>query len=124
MRFRKGNIVVHPVRMVMYNPLGWLACLRFFVSFLKPTYRPDAFTVQYFDKAGSNKVASEETHEFASSLVGGGWHFQADEVARCIRDGKTESETWSLDKSLLQMEIFDEVTVVIDCCRAVVNCQL
>ncbi len=65
--------------------------------------------MQKFDKPGSDKVAHEETFEFASKLVGGGWHFQADEVARCIRDGKLESETWGPHKTLLQMEIFDEV---------------
>jgi len=36
-------------------------------------------------------------------------HFQADEVARCIRDGKLESEVWSHKKYLLEMNIFDEV---------------
>lgn len=41
--------------------------------------------------------------------TGGGWHFQADEVARCLRNGKRESGLWGHDKSLLQMEIFDEV---------------
>lgn len=43
------------------------------------------------------------------SHVGGGWHFEADEVARCIRDGKLESELWGHEKSLLIMDVFDEV---------------
>lgn len=43
--------------------------------------------------------------------VGGGWHFQADEVARCVRDGKKESALWGHNKSLLEMEIFDEVRI-------------
>jgi hypothetical protein len=71
--------------------------------------------VQKFDKPGSDKIAHEETFEFASKLVGGGWHFQADEVARCIREGKLESETWGSDKTLLQMEIFDEVRRPVPC---------
>jgi hypothetical protein len=33
----------------------------------------------------------------------------ADAVARSIRDGKTENELWSLEKSLFEMEVFDEV---------------
>ena len=77
--------------------------------FVQPIYRPDKFTVQKFVKAGSQELASEETREFASKLVGGGWHFQADEVARCVQAGKIESDIWSWDKSLLQMEVFDEV---------------
>lgn len=52
-------------------------------------------------------VVKQETKKF--EYVGVGWHFEADEVARCVRDGKGESGLWSHDKSLLEMEIFDEV---------------
>lgn len=41
--------------------------------------------------------------------VGNGWHFQADEVARSVRDGKLQSDIWTHDKSLLLMDVFDEV---------------
>jgi hypothetical protein len=40
---------------------------------------------------------------------GFGWHFQADEVARCVRQGQLESKLWGHDKSIVEMEIFDEV---------------
>ncbi|KDQ19043.1 hypothetical protein BOTBODRAFT_28531 [Botryobasidium botryosum FD-172 SS1] len=83
-RFRSGNIVVPA-----------------------PIYRPSTYTIQYFSKPGSGDIIREEKRNF--KFEGGGWHFQADEVARCIRDGKLESGVWSLDKSLLQMDIFDEV---------------
>lgn len=83
-RYRNGNILIHP-----------------------PIFKPPAFTVQYFDKPGSGKVIREEKKTF--DIPGGGWHYQTDEVARCIRDGKTESEVWSHDKSLLLMDVFDEV---------------
>ena len=83
-RFRNGNIVIHAL-----------------------IYKPGAFTVEYFDKPGSGNVASSETKEF--SYIGGGLHFQADEVARCIRDGKLECSEWGHDKSLLVMRVFDEV---------------
>lgn len=69
-----------------------------------PIYCPREFTVQYFGEKGTVR---EERRAF--EYVGGGWHFQADEVARCVRDGKKESKMWSHDKSLLEMEIFDEV---------------
>lgn len=68
-----------------------------------------SFTVQYLEKPGSKNVVKEETKDF--EYVGTGWHFQADEVARCIRDGKLESEVWSHEKSLLVMSIFDEVGI-------------
>ncbi|KAG8945616.1 hypothetical protein FRC04_000663 [Tulasnella sp. 424] len=86
MRFSKGNIIVP-----------------------RPIYRPDSFKVQKLAKEGSNDVAEEKEYEFKSKLVGGGWHFQADEVARCVRDGKLESDLWGLDKTSLEMKIFDEV---------------
>lgn len=70
-------------------------------------YRPTSYTVKYFK---DGKVATEETKRF--EYVGGGWYWQADEVAKCIRDGKMESEVWSHDKSILQMEIFDEVGIL------------
>jgi hypothetical protein len=69
-----------------------------------PIYCPKSFTVKYLE--GVN-VTKEETKHF--EYVGSGWHFQADEVARCVRDGKSESSLWGHDKSLLEMDIFDEV---------------
>jgi len=83
-RYRNGNIVIGT-----------------------PIFRPQAFTVQYFDKPGSGVVVREETRAF--HYVGGGWHYEADEVARCIRDGKLESELWGHEKTIMVMEIFDEV---------------
>ncbi|PFH51932.1 hypothetical protein AMATHDRAFT_74624 [Amanita thiersii Skay4041] len=70
-----------------------------------PIYCPKEFTVQYHD--GQGKLLKEERRLF--EYVGGGWHFQADEVARCVRDGKEQSQLWGHDKSLLEMRIFDEV---------------
>lgn len=87
MRFRNGNIIA-----------------------FGPIYRPRSFKVQFFSEPGSGKVAREverKPEEFA--FEGGGWHFQADEVARCVRDKRIESAVWGWDKSLLEMETFDEV---------------
>jgi len=72
-----------------------------------PLYRPRSYTVRYFTSPGSDKVAKEETFNF--TWEGGGWHFQADEVARRVREGKRESELWGHDKTALAMGIFDEV---------------
>ena len=36
-------------------------------------------------------------------------HFQEDEVDRCVREGKLESDKWKKDKRIMEMEIFDEV---------------
>ena len=84
LRFRSGNIVIPA-----------------------PLYCPRQYIVQYFDAPGSGTVIREE--KVRADYVGGGWHFQADEVARCVRDGKLESTVWSHDKTLLAMTVFDEV---------------
>lgn len=81
-RFERGTILIKP-----------------------PIFCPKEFTVQYLDKKG--KLVKEEKRVF--EYVGGGWHFQADEVARCVRDGKKESLLWGHEKSLLEMSVFDEV---------------
>lgn len=40
---------------------------------------------------------------------GHGMFWEADEAARCVRDGKKESETLSWNESILIMETMDEV---------------
>ncbi|CAG7847775.1 Trans-1,2-dihydrobenzene-1,2-diol dehydrogenase; AltName: Full=D-xylose 1-dehydrogenase; AltName: Full=D-xylose-NADP dehydrogenase; AltName: Full=Dimeric dihydrodiol dehydrogenase [Serendipita indica DSM 11827] len=89
-RLRKGNIIVDA-----------------------PIYRPNVVKVQYLAKEGSDEVVKEETKTFKNGADeqhgGSGWHWQADEVARCIRDGKIQSDKWGWDKTLLEMKIFDEV---------------
>ncbi|KAF8817481.1 NAD(P)-binding protein [Phlegmacium glaucopus] len=80
-RFERGNILIR-----------------------SPIYCPKEFTVQYLSDDG---VKREEKRTF--EYVGKGLHFQADEVARCIREGRLESKLWGHDKSILEMTIFDEV---------------
>ncbi|GBE86569.1 D-xylose 1-dehydrogenase (NADP(+)) [Sparassis crispa] len=83
-RYRNGNIIVGT-----------------------PIFCPKQFTVQYFDKPGSGVIVREETRTF--NYTGSGWHFEADEVARSVRDGKLESDLWTHEKSIILMETFDEV---------------
>lgn len=75
-----------------------------------PVPAPGSFVVQYFTEGRPGNIEREETYKF--EYVGTGWHFQADDMARCIRDGKVESEVWSHDKSILEMEVFDEVSPI------------
>ncbi|TFK26237.1 NAD(P)-binding protein [Coprinopsis marcescibilis] len=88
-RFERGTITIEP-----------------------PIYCPKTFKVTYLNKGVQQegaKAASEGSFSKTFEYVGKGWHFQADEVARCISQGKLESNLWGHDKSLLEMEIFDEV---------------
>ncbi|KAJ3515395.1 hypothetical protein NMY22_g14464 [Coprinellus aureogranulatus] len=82
------------------------------ISIDAPIYSPRSFKVKYLNKGvpGKSEGATAEGELVRTfEYVGKGWHFQADEVARCVRDGKLESELWGHDKSLLEMSIFDEV---------------
>jgi hypothetical protein len=93
---------------ITLNPLDPGVTIRFergTILISPPIYCPKEFKVQYFSKGG--KIEKEEKRVF--EYVGGGLHFEADEVARCIRDGKKESTLWGHEKSLLEMFIFDEV---------------
>jgi predicted dehydrogenase len=42
-------------------------------------------------------------------LVGNGYHYQVEEIARCINAGKVESAVMPLDDTLLIMETMDEI---------------
>jgi hypothetical protein len=86
------------------KPLATGATIRFekgVIEIAHPIFASRSFTIKRYGES------TEETKSF--EYVGGGWHFQADEVARCVRDGKLESSMWGHDKSLLEMDIFDEV---------------
>ena len=72
------------------NPLDPGVTIRFergTIMISSPIYCPKEFKVQYLGKNG--KIEKEERRVF--EYVGGGLHFEADEVARCVRDGKKES---------------------------------
>lgn len=60
--------------------------------------------------AGYSVVAGGRTERVECPVIAGkGMHWEADEAARCLRDGKLESEIMSLAESLLIMEAMDTV---------------
>jgi predicted dehydrogenase len=83
-----------------------------------PIYRPTHYTLI---KVGAEK---DEVQEFNFPIPtdkekigpkgqeaagwGHGMYWEADEAARCLRDGKLESETLGWEESLVVMEIIDE----------------
>ncbi|GAA6046697.1 hypothetical protein JCM3770_003122 [Rhodotorula araucariae] len=80
-----------------------------------PTYRPRSFTYHAWDSTEAygdptTQATRSETFEF-EPRPGGIWGFawEADEVARCIRDGKKESDRMPLRETLLMMQVFDEI---------------
>lgn len=66
---------------------------------------PSSFTVCLFDKPDDPKTYS---HPITSDH-GRGMAWQADAVARCLRDGKVEEEKMRWDESILQHDVFDKI---------------
>jgi hypothetical protein len=69
-------------------------------------FRPVRYRVIPKKGAGKGEVRDVEC-EFPAG--GHGMYWEADEVARCLRDGKLESEGMSWDESIAIMEVMDEV---------------
>lgn len=68
----------------------------------KPIYNPSKVVV----KSKDGQVKSSKEYKYEGN---GGWFFQADEVARCVKEGAIESGKWSWETSRIEMGIFDEV---------------
>jgi hypothetical protein len=77
-----------------------------------PAFKPNKVRIITKNGSGSARV---ETEEFAVPKDAGrdGWghelFWEADECARCVRDGRMESVILPLDESVLSMEIMEEV---------------
>lgn len=68
-----------------------------------PAFRPVVF--RFIPVKGEGEYF-EKKFDFPAN--GHGMYWEADEVARCLRDGKLESETLSLDESIVIMDVMDE----------------
>ncbi|KAL7274553.1 hypothetical protein RUND412_002551 [Rhizina undulata] len=68
-----------------------------------PAYRPTSYTI-----IGKGKGATVEKKDIPIP-EGHGFHWEADGAARCLRDGKLESEVIPLDESILVMEAMDKI---------------
>lgn len=74
-----------------------------------PPWRPSSFSiVPHPEEEPQGKITKTETFEHPVA-EGGGMHYEADEVARCIRDGKTESERMPLEESRITQIWLDDV---------------
>nr|UXV25320.1 A0956 protein [Curvibasidium rogersii] len=89
-----------------------------FLNIAGPTYRPTSFSYsgweseEAYDDFGLDKSKIVKTGgEDFSVRPGDIWGFawEADEVARCVRDGKKQSARMPLRETVLQMEVFDEI---------------
>lgn len=73
-----------------------------------PAFRPERYRViPKVATDGQVPVVKEVECNFPGN--GKGMYWEADEVARCLRDGKLESETLPWEESIVIMEVMDEV---------------
>ncbi|KAH7127311.1 NADP:D-xylose dehydrogenase [Dactylonectria macrodidyma] len=80
------------------------------ISVAHPAYQPKSFRI--VRTGAADDVDIVECSIPKDSLRGGlghGFFWEADEVARCIRDGKTESEIMPLNETLAVMETMEQV---------------
>lgn len=63
-------------------------------------WKPTRMTLEVFGK---------ETTEIEMPITGNGYNYEAQEVARCLRAGRLESEVISLDETLALMETLDTI---------------
>lgn len=73
-----------------------------------PAYCPSKYRLVW-KAEGEGKEGKVEEHEVSMPGGGMGFMYEADEVARCVRDGKLESETLDLEESAVIMRVMDEV---------------
>ncbi|KAF2790794.1 NAD(P)-binding protein, partial [Melanomma pulvis-pyrius CBS 109.77] len=74
-------------------------------------YRPTSYTLIPATSASRGTLATFK-HETITHEVPGGGHgmfWEADECARCVRDGKLESATMPWEETLVIMEVMDQV---------------
>lgn len=98
----------------MSSPSNHDACVRIegsegVVTVQWATYQPASYTVQKFIKTGNDKKLSPGDVRKFKIPGGRGMFYEADEVARCLKAGKLESDRMSLDESILITSIMDKV---------------
>ncbi|KAL3485800.1 hypothetical protein BJX62DRAFT_242604 [Aspergillus germanicus] len=68
-----------------------------------PAFRPEVYRL--IPAKGEGEIQEKK---FTFPADGKGMYWEADEVARCLRDGKLESETLSWEESIVIMDVMDE----------------
>ncbi|KAF9870957.1 hypothetical protein CkaCkLH20_11629 [Colletotrichum karsti] len=75
-----------------------------------PAFRPHSYKI--IRKGGGGEVETVE-FPFPQDSARGGWgrglYWEADECARCLRDGRLESDVLPLDETIVSMEVMEEV---------------
>ncbi|WVQ80131.1 hypothetical protein IAT38_002232 [Cryptococcus sp. DSM 104549] len=90
--------------------VGVVTCEEGDIVIVAPPSKPQTFHIVPHgpDASRIGAIRTRETHHHPLS-PGHGMAYEADEVARCIRDGKRESGRMPLEESLVVMRVLDEV---------------
>ena len=78
------------------------------IQVMGPAYRPLQYKVIKKDSAGKVEVVDCPIPKDPKRNFGHGMFWEADECARCLRDGKKESATLPLEESIVIMEVMDD----------------
>lgn len=80
------------------------------ITVAPPSYRTLSYTLTPAQNENRGKLADWEYETKTFEIPGGhGMFWEADECARCIRDGKLESEVMGWEESIAVMEVMDDV---------------
>jgi len=71
-------------------------------------FKPQKFWISPHPNPKDGEVPEKTEHSYPVD-TGGGMHYEADEVARCVRDGKLESDRMPWDESRVVQGWFDQV---------------
>ncbi|KAI4105128.1 MAG: hypothetical protein L6R37_002847 [Teloschistes peruensis] len=74
-----------------------------------PAFRPRSWRVIYAKAEGEKGKGEPMVEIHDCEIPGQGMFWEADECARCLRDGKIESEGMGWEESVVIMEVMDEV---------------
>jgi len=78
------------------------------IQVMGPAYRPTQYRIVKKDGDGQVEVVDCPIPVDRERRFGMGMFWEADEVARCLRDGKKESATLPLSESIVIMEVMEE----------------
>ncbi|KAI2642106.1 hypothetical protein GGS21DRAFT_291198 [Xylaria nigripes] len=78
------------------------------IQVMGPAYRPTQYKIVTKDCDGQIEIVDFPIPLDKERNFGSGMFWEADEVARCLRDGKKESSTMPLSESIVIMEVMEE----------------
>jgi predicted dehydrogenase len=79
------------------------------IQVMGPAFKPLQYKIIKKEKPGQIEVVDCAVPKDKQRDWGHGMFWEADECARCIRDGKLESETLPLEESIVIMEVMEQV---------------